>query len=205
MNIRILALTILSSATALPALSADMNVLEDAPQPVQQVSSTYDWSGFYLGGQGGYAWMTGDVRGIERELDGGAAGAHAGYNLQSGSIVYGIENDVNYNFDSKGSAKTEWDASGRARVGYALDRTLIFATAGVAAAGAVVERPAAGKKDEILIGWTAGGGIEHAVTDNILVRGEYRYTDFGEKDFGDSVGKFGATQNKVILGASFKF
>jgi outer membrane immunogenic protein len=30
-----------------------------------------------------------------------------------------------------------------------------------------------------LTGWTAGGGIEYAVTDNWWVFAEYRYTDFG--------------------------
>jgi outer membrane immunogenic protein len=29
------------------------------------------------------------------------------------------------------------------------------------------------------VGWTAGGGIQYAVTDNWWVFGEYRYTNFG--------------------------
>ncbi|MGO7565425.1 hypothetical protein ACC754_40980, partial [Rhizobium johnstonii] len=37
------------------------------------------------------------------------------------------------------NANLEWDASGRARVGYAWYRTLFFATAGVAAGGGKVD------------------------------------------------------------------
>jgi len=172
---------------------------------VEETYQAYDWSGFYLGAQGGYSWNKATYLGSDKNIDTGSFGVHAGYNFQSGNIVYGIENDFNYNAGDGKQTKLEWDASGRARVGYALDRTLIFATGGVAAAGGKVDQPAIGKKDDILIGWTAGAGVEHAVTDNILIRGEYRYSDFGSKNFGSAIGDFGATQQKVLVGASYKF
>lgn len=205
MRIKSLLLLAIASSLAAPALAADLTYQEPAAPIAEQGYSGYDWSGFYLGAQGGYNWTQGTVLGNDRNLDSGTAGVHAGYNFQSGNFVYGIENDFNYNFDNKNNANLEWDASGRARVGYALDRTLIFATAGVAAAGGKVDIPSVGKKDDILIGWTAGGGLEHAFTDHILVRGEYRYSDFGNKDFGSAIGDFGATQHKVLVGASYKF
>ncbi|MCR5942718.1 porin family protein [Ochrobactrum sp. XJ1] len=194
-----------TSMAAVPAIAADLTYDNPAPVGEQQAYSAYDWSGFYLGAQGGYSWNKGTVLGSDQNIDSGTAGIHAGYNFQSGSIVYGIENDFNYNFEDKNDANLEWDASGRARVGYALDRTLVYATGGVAAAGGKVDVPGVGKKDDILIGWTAGGGVEHAFTNNVTVRGEYRYSDFGNKDFGSSIGDFGATQHKVIVGASYKF
>ncbi|MCW0983645.1 porin family protein [Agrobacterium sp. BT-220-3] len=191
--------------SAIPALAADVVYEQPAPPVEQPTSSTYDWSGFYIGGQGGYSWNQATVGESDQNIDSGTAGLHAGYNFQNGNVVYGIENDFNYNFEKGNEANLEWDASGRARVGYAWDRTLFFGTAGVAAAGGKVDVPGAGKKDDILIGWTAGAGVEHAVTDNILVRGEYRYSDFGNKDFGSDIGEFGATQQKVLFGASYKF
>lgn len=205
MYFRLFALVAVALPFAIPAMAADLVYEQPAPPADLQTNATYDWSGFYLGAQGGYSWNTATFLGSDRALDSGSAGGHAGYNFQHGNVVYGIENDFNYNFGSgSDETKVEWNASGRARVGYAWDRTLFFATGGVAAAGGKVDIPGIGK-DDILIGWTAGGGVERAVTDNILVRGEYRYSDFGSKDFGSEVGDFGATQQKALFGASYKF
>ncbi|WFS04368.1 outer membrane protein [Rhizobium tumorigenes] len=202
MHIKSFVFAIIAISSTAPAMAADLSVV---PEAAPAAYSTYDWSGFYIGAQGGYSWNQTTVLGTKEDLDNGSAGIHAGYNFQSGSIVYGIENDFNYNFAKDKDTDLEWDASGRGRIGYALDRTLIFATAGIAATSGKLDIPAIRKKDDILIGWTAGGGVEHAITDNILVRGEYRYSDFGKKDFGAGVGDFGATQNKVLIGASYKF
>ncbi|MCX8997493.1 porin family protein [Rhizobiaceae bacterium BDR2-2] len=205
MNLKTFAFAALTLAVAVPAVAADVVFEQPAPQLEQQAYAPYDWSGLYIGAQGGYGWNQATIPGMDQSPDSGSFGAHAGYNFQSGSFVYGIENDFNYNFENGNETSLEWDASGRGRVGYALDSTLFFATAGVAAAGAKVDIPAAGKKDDILIGWTAGAGVEHAFTDNILVRGEYRYSDFGSKDFGPAIGDFEANQHKVVFGASYKF
>ena len=205
MHIRIFSVAVMALFAAAHAMAADVAPENLAPQPQQSAYSAYDWSGLYLGVQGGYSWNKAKYLGTEQNLDRGSFGAHAGYNFQSGNIVYGIENDFNYNFKKGNEADLQWDASGRGRVGYALDRTLFYTTVGVAATGGKVDAPAIGKKDDILIGWTAGGGVEHALTDNILVRGEYRYSDFGKKDFGSAIGDFSANQQKVILGASYKF
>ncbi|MBB4955125.1 outer membrane immunogenic protein [Agrobacterium vitis] len=204
MKLRFMALAALAISSTTPVIAADMVYEQPSPPSVPQISA-YDWSGFYLGAQGGYNRNQTKGFGSNLDVNSGTAGGHAGYNFQHGNIVFGIENDFNYNFEKKSDAKIEWDASGRGRIGYAWDRTLIFTTAGIAAAGTKIDVPGVDKKDKILIGWTAGGGIEHAFTDNILVRGEYRYSDFGNKDFGASVGDFKATQHKVLVGASYKF
>ena len=61
-------------------------------------------------------------------------------------------------------------------------------------------------------GWTVGGGIEYAVTDNWSVRAEYRYTDFGHlTDITPFVFGIGSTvthhetENAVRAGFSYKF
>lgn len=205
MHLKIFAFAALVLSAATPAAAADMVAPDIAPQSEQLTNSPYDWSGFYLGLQGGYSWNKVTALGSDQNLDGGSSGAYAGYNFQHGNIVYGIENDFNYNFKNGNETSLKWDASGRARVGYALDRTLLFATAGVAAGGGEIDVPSVGKKDDILIGWTAGGGVEHALTDNILVRGEYRYSDFGSKDFGTAFGDIKADQQKVTFGLGYKF
>ena len=67
------------------------------------------------------------------------------------------------------------------------------------------------------VGWTVGGGLEYAVTNNWSIRAEYRYTDFGHSTIYatsfDSVvlGSAGAfinrhfTENRVQVGFSYKF
>jgi len=81
----------------------------------------YDWSGFYFGVNGGYAWAdaetsensittTGDLIGIppgdvamtysgadgSADLDGGFGGVQFGYNVQHGAWVFGAEADYQY-------------------------------------------------------------------------------------------------------------
>ncbi|MGO7755762.1 outer membrane protein, partial [Rhizobium ruizarguesonis] len=46
------------------------------------------------------------------------------------------------------------------------------------------------------------GGLERALTDNIMMRAEYRYDDFGLKDFGSALGDFEVNQQKVTISMS---
>jgi outer membrane immunogenic protein len=192
--------------SAVPAFAADLVVQDPAYAQQEQTQSAFDWSGFYLGLQGGYtATHASYLNGSEQDLDGGSTGIYGGYNFQHGSFIFGLENDFNYNWKDGSDVSLKWDGSARGRVGYALDRTLIYGTGGLAAAGGEVDVPGVGKKDDILIGWTAGAGVERALTDNIMVRAEYRYGDFGSKDLGSALGDFEVNQQKVTLGTSFKF
>jgi outer membrane immunogenic protein len=140
-------------------------------------------------------------------------GGQIGYNWHSGSFVYGIEADISGldakldtdwspnrgNLNISTSHSVDWLATIRGRAGLAVDRTLVYLTAGVAFAGvknaanAVCQPPALGKgcssadnfsltNDETRVGWTVGGGIEHALTQNWTVRGEALYVDLGQSD-----------------------
>src|SRR5215470_3767405 len=88
----------------------------------------YNWSGFYLGVNGGGAlgsstWdSTGDF-----DLSGGLWGLTAGYNWQAGAFVFGIEGDVDWTnikghtfaFCAPGcETSNSWLATVRGRVGY---------------------------------------------------------------------------------------
>ena len=67
------------------------------------------------------------------------------------------------------------------------------------------------------VGWTVGGGLEYAVTNNWSVRAEYRYSDFGRyTDFPFSgvpiapavfqaTSGHHLTENQVQVGFSYKF
>ena len=60
------------------------------------------------------------------------------------------------------------------------------------------------------VGYTVGGGVEYAITNNFSLRGEYRYSDFGTfTDFANASG-FGAvrrreTEQRAQVGFSYKF
>jgi outer membrane immunogenic protein len=233
-----------------PVLAADLAPMP--VEPAAPVYMPFTWTGFYVGVHAGYAWGDEDDdldgRFEEREIivEGPAAsfdvngflgGAHAGYNVQFDSFVIGLEGDVDFSGadgDHEFSASdglitgnlsldSNWQASIRARAGFAFDRTLIYATGGVAFADADLEfngSDGVGDFDfsdsQTFTGWTIGLGAEYAFTDNLIGRLEARYTDFGSPDFDldgfdDTFDVDGRdvnvdwTQFSVLAGISYKF
>jgi outer membrane immunogenic protein len=139
-------------------------------------------------------------------------GLQAGYNMQFNALVVGIEADVNYfglkrratSFAPAGgvgagypaytfnqSIETNVVASLRPRVGVAFDRFLVYATGGLAVGNVDGNTQffssggysKAGSKSDTKFGYTVGGGIEYAVTNNWTVKGEYLYTDLGKVSY----------------------
>ncbi|MBX9827514.1 MAG: outer membrane beta-barrel protein [Xanthobacteraceae bacterium] len=144
-------------------------------------------------------------------------GAQAGYNWQRDRLVFGIEADVvgtglrneattsATRFPGTTGVQTvtvnyktsvDWMASLRGRVGYALDRTLLYGTGGLAltsmrvdATTTVVFGPAnilpvgahslTDTDSHLRLGWTLGGGFAWAVDDAWSVGAEYRRSVFG--------------------------
>jgi outer membrane immunogenic protein len=93
-------------------------------------------------------------------------------------------------------AHTTEDIQGsiRGRLGIAWDRVLIYGTGGVAFAGVNSDLTLSGVDTRVVpfvpffasrsrsnsrTGWTVGGGIEYALTNNWSIRAEYRFSDFG--------------------------
>jgi outer membrane immunogenic protein len=163
-------------------------------------------------------------------------GAHIGYNLQIQQWVIGLEGSVDGTSLSRSvfepvsgfTVGTRSDVQGsiRGRAGIAFDRVLLYATGGVAFAGitdnytdvtgVVTGSPGATSSfSKTRVGWTVGGGLEYAVTNNWSVRAEYRYSDFGRyTDFplaafvpagGTLFVRHHLTENQVQAGFSYKF
>lgn len=199
------------AAVATSAIAADAIVPYEEPAPAP-VSTVYDWTGVYLGVQGGYVWTNLDLPGGlgDEDFNGGTLGVHAGANWQNGNIVFGVEGDVNYTWNSNeyfaGTVEvgTDWAGSLRGRLGYAMDRTLFYGTAGLAFTNGYIEAPGF-EESETFVGWTAGLGVEHAFTDNWTGRIEYRYSDYGSEDFGLPLGDFDLSEHAVRIGVSYKF
>ena len=175
-----------------PAWSADLSPPPAAPVP-------YSWSGLYIGLNAGYAnakvteTASGGGGSGSANVPGGIGGFQIGANYQTGAIVLGFEADFAGYMGTKsvtvaggavsGTAQIPWIGTLRGRVGYAFDRFLLYATAGGAATELIstVNVGAIGSASTTNThgGWTAGGGIEAAVTDSLSARVEYLYVDTG--------------------------
>jgi len=130
-------------------------------------------------------------------------GLQGGCNYQMGNIVYGVEGDYSwanrtdshaYAFGAAGdadsaafSAKTKSLWSVRGRVGLAQDRALVYLTAGWGGArfdynyalndnGAISAANLTFNTDGIVF----GGGLDYALTHNIIVGAEYLHYAFGD-------------------------
>lgn len=187
---KIIALTsALAVSASVSALAADA-VQEVPAAPAAVETPVFSWTGAYVGIQGGAGWLDGEFSipgaSTTEDFDGGVIGAFVGYNWQmSSGFVVGIEGDVDYNFNEETFAGvdvgTDWAGSVRGRVGYAFDRVMIYGAGGWTFTNGYVD--GGGFDDnETFHGWTVGAGVDFAVTDNVFLRGEYRYNNFGDKD-----------------------
>jgi outer membrane immunogenic protein len=220
-----------SLAIASPALAADVS-----PQPTEPVA--YNWTGIYVGAEAGYVWGSSTYDGagspagppyVSTSVDpkGAFGGAYVGYNYQfDGNYVVGIEADANF-ADAKdhntfpggpptvvASSDLKWFGSARLRAGYAFDRFLPFVTGGLAIAkysGATNFLGTTGEVSDTRVGWTVGAGLEYAMTDNLIARVEYRFSDYGRKSqsapffFPTQPARLDLTTNDVRVGLSYKF
>lgn len=186
----------------------------------------FSWTGFYIGAQAGYAWAdtdaaSGPFAGFDETYayssEGFIGGGHAGYNWQAHNLVFGIEADFEgadiseTGIGSLGTPHTtsvDWLGSVRGRLGWAMDRTLFYATGGWAFGDVEVATPFA-TYGNTRHGWTVGGGVEHAFTDRLTARVEYRYTDLGSDSFRsaalNAIDESDVTFHAVRAGVSLKF
>lgn len=91
--------------------------------------------------------------------------------------------------DLVANSKIKHSGAIRGRVGYAADRFMPYIAGGVSFARYRFDAYEIGSGFEIfretktLTGWNVGAGVEYAATDNLILRAEYRYSDFGRKTF----------------------
>ena len=85
--------------------------------------------------------------------------------------------------------KINWDGHFLGKAGFAMGQWMLFGTGGVSFAGFNFQEgvPAgaapAGSTSTTLIGFSVGGGVEYAITRNVLARLQYIYDDFGGHNF----------------------
>jgi outer membrane immunogenic protein len=134
-----------------------------APAPTMSPVPVYNWTGIYVGLNGGYGWGSQDPLNIITNrfdaasvgFSGGVFGGTAGAQIQSGHVVIGFEADLDW-ASFKGSStfiptvggvpitvaaitastNIDWESTARVRVGYANQNWLFYGTGGMAILGA---------------------------------------------------------------------
>ncbi len=210
------------------ASAADLPMKAPPPRLVQP--APFSWTGFYVGASAGIIGQNSkgtDIGGlIDSDGDqygisgiGGLFGVNVGYNWQfAPNWVLGIEADIawtgvdntfNFNGSTGSAVASKLDNLGtvRGRIGYAFDRALLYATGGFAYGRvknfATFDGSAlfSASTSSTQTGWTAGGGLEYAFTNNWTVRIEALYVDLGTQT--SSVNRSGCAfgfKNQYTLG-----
>jgi outer membrane immunogenic protein len=196
-------------AAAPLAQAADLAPATRAPAPLP----VYNWTGIYLGVNGGFGWghqdplniITNRFDALNIDFSGGLFGGTACAQIQLARVVLGFESDLDWAgisgratftptifgipqpFALVGKTSMEWLGTARARVGYAADNWLFYATGGAAIIGAKTELvtvagplcnpvgviPCVGTDKRV--GAAFGAGVEYGFTPNWSAKLEYLY------------------------------
>jgi outer membrane immunogenic protein len=201
MRWRLVAAAAITVAAFRPALAADLPTPSLPPPP----PVVYNWTGFYLGINGGFGtgnsnWSDG-VIGTSGSFptSGFLVGGTGGFNYQIAEYVFGIEGDGDWTnlHGNSGSncgaisavvappvgcqTQSQWLATVRGRVGYAFDRILLYGTAGAAFGNVQTGlNPPSTFDSAVEAGWTVGAGVEVALARNWSAKGEYLFVNLAD-------------------------
>jgi opacity protein-like surface antigen len=210
-----------------------------------------NWTGFYVGGHLGGGWSNdhwsdsfgsapsglGAINiagfGDTTHATGPLVGGQAGFDLQKGHTVFGVQADAsatslrgeNTCFSGLGGVNCQRvvNALGTVtgRVGYAWDRSLGYVKAGGALADVAYSLNGntnavtlgTASSSATTVGWTAGGGLEYALTDCWSTMLEYDYIGLSSAKVAfPTVAVIGARStavqqdiNVVKLGVNYRF
>ncbi|WP_298875901.1 outer membrane protein [uncultured Bradyrhizobium sp.] len=213
---------ILLASAALIALTGAASAADLAARPYTKapvaMASVYNWTGFYLGLMGGGAW---EDSGSPR-MQGGFVGGTAGYNWQTGNVVFGLEADgawadVNASAAATvpgfgvvtASAKTDALGTVRGRLGYAVNNVLFYGTGGYAWIDNKLSLSALGvgiSDTKFHSGWTVGAGVEAFIAPQWSIKGEYLYRSLaGENYFGGAFPSGTLNFHTVQFGVNYHF
>jgi outer membrane immunogenic protein len=194
------------------ASAADLG--QSPAPPIYLSPATFTWAGPYLGVTAGYAngfHSFDDLAGAflgypglaNDQSRGFAGGGTLGINWQAGTLVYGLETDIDWlsnkssyvdpngginNFYPSETNRLDFLGTVRGRLGLAVDRTLLYVTAGLAY-GEVTNTvqynsfnfPTSNTPyfhdNSTRFGWVVGAGLEHAWTPNWTIKGEALYAE----------------------------
>jgi outer membrane immunogenic protein len=184
-----------------PAVAADLAARPYTKAP-PMVQALYDWSGFYIGINGGggtsrNSWdLVGGLPQGSHDATGGTIGGQIGYRWQTGPIVFGVEGQGNWaDFSGDNVSqvipgnrnRTKIDAFGlfTGQIGYAWNNALLYVKGGAAVtdnrysilttAGGLL----LASTDETRWGGTVGVGFEYGFAPNWSFGVEYDHLFMG--------------------------
>jgi len=211
-----------------------MSAIVSAPATADP-APIFNWTGFYAGVHGGYAWgenkFTDNVSGLSGKFDpvGGFGGLQIGYNSQfAPHWLIGGEFDLSFGdlsdkfsvspaaltFNS-GTNKVDLFGTARTRFGYVHDRSLLYVTGCVAWMHEKVNLnhvtlggPANTMANQYSVGWVIGGGWEYAIDNRWSAKLEYLYASFDKTIDSTSLSgtrTFDPNLSTVRVGLNYRF
>jgi outer membrane immunogenic protein len=192
--------SLIALGAAAPAVAADLAARPYTKAP-PMVAAVYDWTGFYIGANGGWGSSRNSWDAVapnfgfgpegSHDATGGTVGGQVGYRWQAGTFVFGLEAQGNW-ADLSGSNlsqvfigqrnHTNVDAFGlfTGQVGYAVNNVLLYVKGGAAVTANSYRSTFGGVTagitgDDTRWGGTIGAGLEYAFAPNWSVGVEYNH------------------------------
>jgi outer membrane immunogenic protein len=225
--------TLLAISVAASLLSLAF-AAEAAPASVAMSTPMFDWTGGYVGVEGGGAWGTSTHNFIyggtplthgSMGISGGLVGGTLGYNWTTGNVLLGVEGDLSIASASGSTlgkpipcgpggggpnllctSDLTWFGTVRGRLGYVTGKWMPYLTGGIAF-GNVEACEGTTCKSDGHTGWTIGGGVEAKLTAKWSVKVEDLYTDLGSTSsytYGPTHTEV-TTANVVRAGLNYRF
>ncbi|MBB4259764.1 MULTISPECIES: outer membrane protein [unclassified Bradyrhizobium] len=221
-NLLLAAVSLVALSATAPALAADLAARPYTKAPPAAIAAVYDWSGFYIGvnGGGGSADTSWNLVNFGAEgshnSTGGTVGGQVGYRWQSGQFVFGLEGQGNWaDFSGDNISgitgfrnRTRVDSFGliTGQVGYAWNNVLLYAKGGAAVVSnkydvySTVTGANLDRADETRWGATVGAGLEYGFAPNWTVGVEYNHIFLGDHDITFASGAVERVKQDVDMG-----
>src|SRR6516164_9494473 len=185
-NLLLRGAVLIAIGASVAANAADMPV----KAPVILPEPPYTWSGAYIGANFGAAWTSGNLNipnnniyGVLTEF---IAGVQAGYNVQFGHLLVGVEGDFDWATfghpalptPTLGSVSQNWVGTMAGRAGVVADRWLVYAKlgGGWVHSDAVLNLPGVSFAGSTTSpGWLVGAGVEYGFKSNWTIKLEYDF------------------------------
>lgn len=142
--------------------------------------------------------------------------------LQNAGIK--VEGNVELKEGDKGvdslSLEENWTGATRVRLGFGINRIMPYIAGGIAYAqlkevasisiqdkdtGNLIAKGDLSDDTKTMIGYTLGAGVAFAMTDNVVARAEYRYSDFGKRKLVEDNIELDYKTNNFRVGVAYKF